>query len=201
MECHPCYQWLLKIVSPYLAAWPAVDVDVKQKFQFGGIGALFGYEIDVLVTPDPLYKTGLRFEPVFDYEQVLVVGPQHPLRLADFVQPRQLSDETLITYPVAIDRLDIYTQFLTPAGISPKRHKPIETTDIMLQMVASGRGVAALPRWLVEEYAAKLDVTPVKLGRRGVAKQIFLGIREVDADVDYLRAFVDLARKHRNYAR
>ena len=30
MECHPCYQWLLKIVSPYLAAWPAVDVDVKQ---------------------------------------------------------------------------------------------------------------------------------------------------------------------------
>ena len=40
MECHPCYQWLLKVVSPYLAAWPDVDVDVKQKFQFGGIGAL-----------------------------------------------------------------------------------------------------------------------------------------------------------------
>lgn len=30
MECHPCYQWLLKIVSPYLAGWPDVDVDVKQ---------------------------------------------------------------------------------------------------------------------------------------------------------------------------
>jgi LysR family transcriptional regulator for metE and metH len=54
MECHPCYQWLLKVVSPYLARWPDVDVDVKQKFQFGGIGALFGYDIDVLVTPDPL---------------------------------------------------------------------------------------------------------------------------------------------------
>lgn len=37
MECHPCYQWLLKVVSPYLAQWPDVDVDVKQKFQFGGI--------------------------------------------------------------------------------------------------------------------------------------------------------------------
>jgi LysR family transcriptional regulator for metE and metH len=77
MECHPCYQWLLKIVSPYLAAWPDVDVDVKQKFQFGGIGALFGYEIDLLVTPDPLYKPGLHFEPVFDYEQVLVVSRSH----------------------------------------------------------------------------------------------------------------------------
>src|SRR5580658_6505932 len=79
MECHPCYQWLLKVVSPYLERWPDVDVDVKQKFQFGGIGALFGYEIDILVTPDPLRKPGLRFEPVFDYEQVLVVDRQHRL--------------------------------------------------------------------------------------------------------------------------
>lgn len=197
MECHPCYQWLLKIVSPYLAAWPDVDVDVKQKFQFGGIGALFGHEIDMLVTPDPLYKNGLVFEPVFDYEQVLVVGPRHPLRHAEWVAPQQLSDEVLITYPVAIDRLDVYTQFLTPAGVAPRRHKPIETTDIMLQMVASGRGVAALPRWLVEEYAPKLDVTPVRLGKRGVPKQIFLGIREADADVDYVRAFVEQARAHR----
>lgn len=197
MECHPCYQWLLKIVSPYLAAWPLVDVDVKQKFQFGGIGALFGHEIDMLVTPDPLYRPGLIFEPVFDYEQVLVVGPHHPLRQAAHVQPEQLCDETLITYPVAIDRLDIYTRFLMPAGIRPKRHKPIETTDIMLQLVASGRGVAALPRWLVEEYSGKLDVAPVRLGPQGVDKQIFLGMREADARIDYLRAFVELARASR----
>ncbi len=152
MECHPCYQWLLKVVSPYLAAWPDVDVDVKQKFQFGGIGALFGYEIDLLVTPDPLYKPGLHFEPVFDYEQVLVVSRNHSLAKQSYVEPEQLSHETLITYPVEINRLDIYNQFLQPAGINPKRHKTIETTDIMLQMVASNRGVAALPRWLVEKY-------------------------------------------------
>jgi len=196
MECHPCYQWLMKIASPYLANWPDVDMDVRQKFQFGGIGALFGYEIDMLVTPDPLYKAGLQFEPVFDYEQVLVVGPRHPLRTAEFVTPDQLMDETLITYPVDIERLDIYTQFLLPAGVSPKRHKPIETTDIMLQMVESGRGIAALPRWLAEEYRNKLDVMPVRLGKHGIAKQIFLGIREADAGIDYVRAFIELARAH-----
>lgn len=198
MECHPCYQWLLKVVSPYLARWPDVDVDVKQKFQFGGIGALFGHEIDLLVTPDPLYKPGLRFEPVFDYEQVLVVSRQHTLASVPYVTPEQLTSEVLITYPVETDRLDIYNQFLQPAGISPKRHKAIETTDIMLQMVASGRGVAALPGWLVEEYARTLDVTSIRLGKQGIAKQIFLGIRECDADTDYLRAFVELARQQRD---
>ena len=193
MECHPCYQWLLKVVSPYLARWPDVDVDVKQKFQFGGIGALFGYEIDLLVTPDPLYKPGLRFEPVFDYEQVLVVAHDHPLAGVAYARPAQLTNEVLITYPVDIERLDIYNQFLMPAGITPKRHKAIETTDIMLQMVESGRGVAALPRWLVDEYAARMPVVPVRLGRHGIAKQIFLGAREADFDIDYLKAFVDLA--------
>ena len=194
MECHPCYQWLLKVVSPYLARWPDVDVDVKQKFQFGGIGALFGYEIDLLVTPDPLYKPGLRFEPVFDYEQVLVVSRDHPLAGVAYVKPKQLTDEVLITYPVDIERLDIYNQFLMPAGITPRRHKAIETTDIMLQMVESGRGVAALPRWLADEYASRMNVVPVRLGRHGIAKQIFLGAREADFDIDYLKAFVELAR-------
>lgn len=200
MECHPCYQWLLKIVAPYLDIWPKVDVDVRQKFQFGGIGALFGYEIDMLVTPDPLFKNGLHFEPVFDYEQVLVVGQGHRLYGADFVEPRQLAEEVLITYPVAPDRLDIYTQFLLPAGISPRQHKPIETTDIMLLMVAHGRGVAALPRWMVAEYGPRFGVGPVRLGPGGIAKQIFVGYREADAGIDYLRAFIDLARSHRDAA-
>ena len=194
MECHPCYQWLLKIVSPYLKAWPDVDVDVKQKFQFGGIGALFGYEIDLLVTPDPLFKPGLVFEPVFDYEQVLVVAGDHSLAKARHVEPRQLDREVLITYPVPIDRLDIYNLFLSPAGVAPRRHKPIEDTDIMMQMVASGRGVAALPRWLVREYADRMPVVPVKLGAKGIAKQIFLGARQADVGIDYLRAFIELAR-------
>jgi LysR family transcriptional regulator for metE and metH len=185
----------LKVVAPYLVDWPDVDVDVKQKFQFGGIGALFGFEIDLLVTPDPLFKPGLRFVPVFDYEQVLVVAAAHPLASAIYVKPRQLSSEVLITYPVATERLDVYSQFLMPAGITPKRHKTIETTDIMLQMVASGRGVAALPRWLVEEYADQLEIVPVRLGRQGLAKQIFLGAREADLEVDYLASFIAHARR------
>ncbi|MFA5702652.1 MAG: LysR substrate-binding domain-containing protein [Advenella sp.] len=194
MECHPCYQWLLKIVSPYLSAWPDVDVDVKQKFQFGGLGALFGYEIDLLVTPDPVFKPSLKFEPVFDYEQVLVVAKSHSLASADYVKPHHLNKEVLISYPVDVERLDIYNQFLLPAGITPLRHKTIETTDIMLQMVASNRGVAALPRWLVEEYAEKLPIVPVRLGADGLAKQIFLGTRETDIAIDYVQAFFELAR-------
>ena len=197
MECHPCYQWLQKISAPYLRAWPLVDLDIKQEFQFGGIGALLTYDIDLLVTPDPLEKPGLHFEPVFDYEQVLVVGPDHPLRGETHVVPRQLGDETLFTYPVPQDRLDVYTRFLAPAKTTVRRQKTVETTDMMLQLVACGRGVAALPRWLVEEYASKYPIHPIRLGAKGVDTQIFLGIRKPDLETDYVRAFIEGAREFR----
>jgi LysR family transcriptional regulator, regulator for metE and metH len=194
IECHPCYRWLLNAVAPFLAAWPNVEVDVKQKVQFGGIGALFGYEIDLLVTPDPVFKPELRFEPVFDYEQVLAVAKAHPLAGAAHVEPQQLRDEVLITYPVATDRLDVYTQFLLPAGVTPNKQKTVENTDIMMQLVASGRGVAALPRWLVQEYGSQLSIVDVRLGQAGIHKQIFVGVREADAPIDYISGFIALAR-------
>lgn len=193
MECHPCYQWLLKVVTPYLSDWPDVDVDVKQKFQFGAVGALFNYEIDVMVTPDPISSPQLAFKPVFNYEQVLVVAKNHPLAERLYALPEDLTKETLITHPVERERLDIYQQFILPAKCLPKTHKTIESTDIMLQMVANGRGVAALPRWLVNEYAEKIAITAVSLGENGIHKQIFLGIRQVDETLDFISAFLDCA--------
>ena len=194
IECHPCYEWLLTIVAPYLRAWPDVDVDVKQQFQFGGMAALFNHDIDLLVTPDPLHKPELHFEPVFDYEQVLVVGEGHPLAQLKHVEPAQLAQETLITYPVEPERLDIYREFLLPANCSPRRRKIIETSEIMLHMVAAGRGVAALPRWMVEQHTRHLPLVALRLGRKGIAKQIHLGLRRSDRDVDYMRDFVNQAR-------
>ena len=194
MECHPCYEWLLKVVSRYLGDWPDVDIDVKQKFNFGSMGALFNYEIDLIVTPDPLLTPGVSYMPVFDYEQVLVVARGHALATRRHVQPADLVQETLITYPVEPARLDIYSQFLLPAGVMPRRHKTLESTDIMLEMVGAGRGVAALPRWLVLEYAKRMNIVPVSLGKRGIQKQIHLGRRDADGEPEYLTAFIDVAR-------
>lgn len=193
MECHPCYQWLLKVVSHYLSQWPDVDVDVKQKFRFGGMGALLNHEIDLLVTPDPLHLNGVSYVPVFDYEQVLAVSARHPLAGRDHVLPADLAGETLITYPVEAARLDIFSQFLLPAGVQPRRHKVLESTDITLEMVAGGRGVTALPRWLVMEYARNMAIVPLRLGPAGIAKQIHLGRRDSDDEPDYFRAFIELA--------
>lgn len=197
MECHPCYRWLLRVVSPFLHQWPDVDLDLKQEFQFGGISALSGYEIDLLITPDPLNIEDLRFTPVFDYELMLAVSSGDHLSEREYVKPEHLADRMLITYPVAIERLDIFTGFLLPANCRPGRHKVVENTEIMLQMVEAGRGVTALPDWLLKEYAEELSISSVRIGAKGIHKQIFVGVRKDDAMIDYIRSFIEFAEDNR----
>jgi len=73
----------------------------------------------------------------------------------------------------------------------------MESTDIMLEMVAGGRGVAALPRWLAMEYAARMAIAPVRLGPEGIHKKIHLGMRNSEREPEYLKAFIELARSLR----
>ncbi|MGL6259553.1 LysR family transcriptional regulator [Vibrio sp. WXL210] len=197
MECYPCYHWLQQVIRPFLAQWPEVDIDINQRFKFGGIAALFNNEIDILITPDPIHRTGLTHFPVFLYEQVLVVSSEHTLAQKDHIQPHDLEMENLYTYPIEKARLDVYQQFLTPAGCQPRRHKTLEDTDMILQMVAAGRGVTTLPLWLADEYKNTLPVESVRLGAEGISKEINIVTKDSTIDNHYVQAIIELAQKTR----
>jgi len=196
MECHPCYRWLQSVISPFLKTWETVDIDIKQQFQFDGLTALRNADLDLLVTPDPVTTPRIDFLPVFDYELVLVLADDHRHATRAFIKPEDLLDEILFTYPVSMDRLDIYNYFLNPAGVIPHEQKPMESTEIMLQMVAAGRGVSALPRWLVTQYPEYRGLIMKPLGKKGVFKKIYLGIHENNLEIEYIQEFISMAREN-----
>lgn len=68
----------------------------------------------------------------------------------------------------------------------------------MLQMVSAGRGVAALPGWLVDTYAKSLQLVSLRLGSEGIMKHIYLGMRNNDVNIDYIADFVRLAKQTEN---
>lgn len=197
MECHPCQQWLMRIVDPFLHDWPDVEIDVTTAFRFGGLAAILGHEIDLLITPDPVRRPGLVFHPVFDFELVLIVSADHRLAAQGRVGPQDLAEEVLLTYPVSRERLDIFTRFLVPAGALPRRHRAVETTDMMIRLVAAGRGVSPVPDWLLKEMPEASRVVPLRIGENGIDKSIHLGIRAEDPPPAFLQGFIDLARRTR----
>ncbi len=192
VECHPCQDWLMRVVDQFLAQWPDVELDVTSAFQFGGLSALVGHEIDILVTPDPIEHSGIEYFPVFDYDLLLAVADTHTLACKKQVAPRDLAAEVLITYPVPNERLDIYTQFLVPSNAQPRRHRKVETTDLMMRLVATGRAVSAAPDWLIDEA---VGVTGIRLGE-GITKSIHLGRRSGEQP-SHLDGFLQLAKSLR----
>ncbi len=62
-------------------------------------------------------------------------------------------------------------------------------------MVAAGRGITALPAWLLEQYQNTLPLQACKLGKQGIHKHIFLAYRTEDQDINYLKGFIDQAQQ------
>lgn len=195
MECHPCYEWLLTVVSPFLQRWPLVDLDVVQQFRFNGLEALLNHQVDMVITSDPLENPAFHNRPVFTYELMLVSAADWRPELAAAVMPRDLTDSTLITFPVARERLDVFTRFLLPAHCEPKKLHRVEATEIMVQLVAAGRGVCTLPDWLARKFQALYPLALRSLGAQGVHKSLYLVFRDEDAELSYLQDFLQLAQR------
>ncbi|KPV93463.1 HTH-type transcriptional regulator GltC [Pseudoalteromonas sp. P1-30] len=196
MECHPCEQWLMGKIQQFLKAWPEVDVEIKSAFRFDGIAALKANEIDVLITPDPINTEGLNFRSVFNYNLCIVVSEQNPLYNKAFVTAQDLENQILYTVPVGYNRLDVYTRFLDPANVQPKRRVPIESTEMMLQLVSANRGVAVLPEWLVSSHESRLGIKGIRIGNKGLQKSVNVGVRDDDLQLDYVKGFIESTRSN-----
>jgi LysR family transcriptional regulator for metE and metH len=154
--------------------------------------------VDLVVSSDPEDLPGVTFTPLFDYHPVLVVAGDHPLATKPTIEPRDLAPETLIAYPVDRARLDAFTEFLAPARVEPRAVRPVELTAMILLLVASGRGVAVLPDWVVRSSArADMALVTRPLARNGqpIVKRLYAATRTPDATLPFVAHLVRLARQ------
>ncbi|WP_226662926.1 LysR family transcriptional regulator [Microbulbifer aggregans] len=195
IECHSCYQWLMPTLDAYRDDWPEVELDLSSGFHFAPLPALVRGDLDLVVTsnPDASLK-GVHYEPLFSFEMCLAVSRKHPLAEKKWVTPEELAEEVQITYPVERERLDIFQNFLDPAGIEPESVRTAELTVMMVQLVVSGRGVCALPNWALYEYLQKGLVNQLRLGKTGLWSTLYAAVREEMLEQAFLQDFFETAR-------
>ncbi len=193
IECHSCFEWLLPAINDYREQWPDVELDISGGFSFAPLPALARGELDLVVTSDPVPDLGLSYHPLFSYESKLVLPAKHALADKKTIEPVDLAREILITYPVDRHRLDIFSQFLGPAGVEPKSIRVADLTAMMIQLVASGRGVACLPNWALQDYVHNVFVTQRSLGEDGVWPVLYAATRRTEDSAAYLQSFISSA--------
>lgn len=194
IECHACFDWLFPVLEMFRHAWPEVDVDIRAGLAFEALPALHREEVDLVISSDRDPPPGIAFNPLFDYHPTFVASSSNPLAQKDFIAAEDFRDQILITYPVSRDKLDVFTEILTPAGVEPRAQRTAEMTAVILMLVGSGRGVAVLPDWVVREVKSNADYVTRPLGPAPVIKRMCAATRDEDAGKPHIAHFLRLAR-------
>jgi LysR family transcriptional regulator, regulator for metE and metH len=197
IDCHACYEWFRTILQPYLRAWPELAIEVTSRYRFNSFEAIQQYKLDAVLTSDPVFNGVLHYQPLFDFELVLIVAKQHRLAGLQVIEPADLQQETILTYPVERERLDMFRKILQPAGIEPLAHVSVEETDIMLLLAASQRGVCLLPDWLLADKVKNPDVVSLRFKNLPLTKTMYLATRHEDVQLDYIQWLIGHAQSRR----
>jgi LysR family transcriptional regulator for metE and metH len=194
VQCHNCFDWLMPAMDAYRSLWPEVELDIVSGFVVDPLPLLDRSEAELAVVHDEHEpKPNLTFSPLFRYESVALMSPRHRLAGKTWLEAEDFADETLITYPVPDEMLDVMKHCLTPAQVNPRR-RTAELTVAILQLVASGRGIAALPSWTVGNYIDRGYVVSRPIGRGGLFCELYAATTRAGAETAYIREFIALTR-------
>lgn len=188
VECHTCFDWLMPAMDTFRQHWPLVELDIVSGFHTDTVGLLMSHRADLAIVAEEENNAGIIYKPLFSYEMVAICSKDHPLAAKEVWEAEDFKDETLITYPVPDDMLDLLRKVLNPAGIKVTRRNS-ELTIAIIQLVASRRGIAALPYWAVKPYLDRGYVVARKITQKGLYSKLYGAIREADAVLAYLDDF------------
>ena len=196
VECHTCLDWLMPAMDAFRARWPEVELDIVSGFHADPVGLLHTNRAELAIVSELAddEEAGVGFLPLFSFEIVAVLPNEHALLRRAWLKARDFADQTLITYPVPDEMLDLVRSVLAPAGISPPR-RTTELTVAMLQLIASGRGVAALPLWAVKSYLDRGYVASQRIGKNGLTGRLYAAVPERLTARPYVAEFVRLMRE------
>ena len=194
IQCHACFDWLFPVLELFRHAWPEVDVDIRAGLAFDSFPALLREEVDLVISSNPEPLAGITFNPLFDYQPTFVASSQNPLAAKTMIEAADFRDQTLITYPVTRDKLDVFTDLLTPAKVEPRAQRQVELTAVILMLVGSNRGVAVLPDWVIRDVKTNADYVTRPLAPGNLTRRLFAATRDEDAAKPFMAHFLRLGR-------
>jgi LysR family transcriptional regulator for metE and metH len=193
LECHTCFDWLMPVMDAFRQRWPEVEMDLVSGFHTDPLALLKDGRADVIIGSDAKMRRGVVFAPLFRFEILAVLPVDHALRNKKCLEAKDFTDQTLITYPVPEERIDLIRQVLTPAGIAFNR-RTAELTIAVLQLVASRRGVAALPSWGIKNYVDYEYVVAKRVGKEGLWSDLYAAMTRDYAQAPFAQDFIETAK-------
>lgn len=191
LECHTCFDWLMPVMDEFRKRWPEVEIDLVSGFHSEPVELLRMGSADLVIGSD--YSAQYATFPLFRFEILTVMAQKHRLANQRRLSAGDFNGETLITYPVPEERIDLIREVLWPANVQYTR-RTAELTVAILQLVASRRGIAALPNWAIKNYVDYDYVLARPVGEGGLWSDLYVSVPEPLRQKAYVADFVKVIR-------
>ena len=190
VECHSCFDWLMPSMDSFREKWEEVELDLVSGFHPDPVELLQENRADVVIISQKKKGMDVKFHPLFKYLMPAIMSKRHHMSRKKYLRASDFANETLITYPIPDERLDVIRQVLEPAKISPARRTAILTEGI-LQLVASNQGIAALPGWAIQSYIDREYVLDRPITPKGLWCKLFAATTSTSASAAYIKDFIE----------
>jgi LysR family transcriptional regulator for metE and metH len=194
VECHSCFDWLMPSMDAFRERWPEVEMDLVSGFHADPIGLLHEDRADLVIVSHAIKRARTVFHPLFRYEVSALVANDHPLAARRYLVAKDFATETLVTYPIPDDRIDVLREVLIPARIDPAKRRATELTVAILQLVASHRGIAAMPRWAVQPFLDRGYIKALPIGKGGLQSSLHAAMTEETHAMAWMRDFLSIMK-------
>jgi len=190
-QCHTVYHWFPPRLIQFQKKYPGVEVQLVIEATNDPFEALLEGKLDLALICDPIRNRKIRYTPLFEDDVIIVVPPKHRHAAKDCLAPEDFAEETILVYPPKNDST-LLTKILEPAGIQPRKVQEVLLTEVILEMVSGGLGIAALPRWAVGPQMAAGAVVGLALQPPGFKWQWSVAQLRENHPPAYVQEFVRL---------
>lgn len=174
--------WLSGVLTRFHARYPGIEIELQEDGTEQLVGLLAGGYLDFAVlhvtgnsAPSALSHPGIRLEPLFHEELLLITAPGHVLAARAVVAMSDLRTELFIAFKPGGGLRHALVAASAAAGFSP--HIVCESGNLttIRALVAEGMGIAIFPRSVAE--APGRAVAVIRVPMHELTRRVVLAYR------------------------
>jgi len=142
------------VLSRYHLAYPDVRIELITGTSGALVAKVAAYELEAAFVADPAQPERFDSQPAFKEELVLIA----PKSLAPITSPRQIADHTVIAFGTGCTYRRGLEDWLKRADARPRGVMEFHSYHAIVACVASGAGLAIVPRAVISAVLGRKQV-------------------------------------------
>ncbi len=188
-------EFLPEALSTFLAAHPAIDIDVEERLSSEIVQAVAEGQAEIGIVADTVDLGALETFPFRTDRLVLVTARRHPLAARRRIRFAEVLDEPFIGLGAGSALQDHLAVHAARLGRRPKYRVRLRSFDAVCRLVERGVGIAIVPDTAARRCARAMAIRRIPLADPWALRHLTICVRRFDELTVQARLLVEALKR------